>query len=63
VNLATPFGRVEYAQAGEGPPLLFVHGVFGGYDFGRHPGRNRRTGPSGRNVSWKRQSHPGAPDR
>jgi pimeloyl-ACP methyl ester carboxylesterase len=29
----TPYGRVECAQAGEGPPVL-VHGVFGGCDFG-----------------------------
>lgn len=38
-SLATPFGRVEYAQAGEGPPVLVVHGVFGGYDFGVGAGR------------------------
>ena len=38
-NLDTPFGRVEYAQAGEGPPVLVVHGVFGGYDFGVGTGR------------------------
>jgi pimeloyl-ACP methyl ester carboxylesterase len=30
----TPFGRVEYAQAGDGPAVLVVHGVFGGCDFG-----------------------------
>jgi pimeloyl-ACP methyl ester carboxylesterase len=39
LSLATPFGRIEYAQAGEGPPLLVVHGVFGGYDFGVGSGR------------------------
>jgi pimeloyl-ACP methyl ester carboxylesterase len=33
-TLETPFGRVEYARAGEGPPVLVVHGVLGGYDFG-----------------------------
>jgi pimeloyl-ACP methyl ester carboxylesterase len=38
-NLKTPFGCVEYAQAGEGPPVLVVHGVFGGYDFGVGTGR------------------------
>jgi pimeloyl-ACP methyl ester carboxylesterase len=38
-HLETPFGRVEYAQAGEGPPVLVVHGVFGGCDFGVGTGR------------------------
>ena len=38
-NLETPFGRVEYAQADEGPAVLVVHGVFGGYDFGVGTGR------------------------
>lgn len=28
----TPFGPVQYAEAGEGPPLLCVHGGPGGYD-------------------------------
>jgi hypothetical protein len=32
--LETPFGAVEYAEAGDGPPVLVVHGVLGGYDFG-----------------------------
>jgi pimeloyl-ACP methyl ester carboxylesterase len=35
----TPFGRVEYAQAGDGPPVMVVHGVFGGFDFGVGVGR------------------------
>jgi pimeloyl-ACP methyl ester carboxylesterase len=35
----TPFGRVEYAQAGDGPPALVIHGVFGGCDFGVGVGR------------------------
>jgi pimeloyl-ACP methyl ester carboxylesterase len=35
----TPFGRVEYAQAGHGPPVLVVHGVLGGFDFGVGVGR------------------------
>jgi pimeloyl-ACP methyl ester carboxylesterase len=30
----TTFGRVEYAQAGDGPPVMVVHGVLGGFDFG-----------------------------
>jgi pimeloyl-ACP methyl ester carboxylesterase len=37
--IATPFGRVEYAQGGDGPPVMVVHGVFGGYDFGVGVGR------------------------
>ena len=37
--LETPFGRVEYAEAGDGLPVLVVHGVFGGYDFGVGTGR------------------------
>ena len=35
----TPFGRVEYALAGDGPPVMVVHGVFGGFDFGVGVGR------------------------
>ena len=27
-------GEIEYAIVGEGPPLLFVHGGFGGYEQG-----------------------------
>jgi pimeloyl-ACP methyl ester carboxylesterase len=30
----TPCGPIEYAVAGEGPPLLAVHGAGGGYDQG-----------------------------
>jgi pimeloyl-ACP methyl ester carboxylesterase len=30
----TPHGPVEYALAGEGPPILTVHGAGGGYDQG-----------------------------
>lgn len=30
----TPFGPLEYAEAGEGPPLLMVHGTGGGFDQG-----------------------------
>jgi pimeloyl-ACP methyl ester carboxylesterase len=37
--LDTPFGRVEYAQAGDGPPVMVVHGVLGGFDFGVGVGR------------------------
>src|SRR5690348_11863584 len=29
--IETPFGRVEYAQVGEGPPVMVVRG---GFDFG-----------------------------
>jgi 2-hydroxy-6-oxonona-2,4-dienedioate hydrolase len=35
----TPFGRVQYAQAGDGPPVMVVHGVLGGFDFGVGVGR------------------------
>jgi pimeloyl-ACP methyl ester carboxylesterase len=28
----TPFGKVEFAQAGSGPPLLVSHGTGGGFD-------------------------------
>jgi pimeloyl-ACP methyl ester carboxylesterase len=35
----SPFGRVEYAEAGVGPPVLLVHGVLGGCDFGVDAGR------------------------
>ena len=37
--IETPFGRVEYAQAGDGPPVLVVHGVLGECDFGVGVGR------------------------
>lgn len=30
----TPCGPIEYAEAGEGPPILLVHGAGGGYDQG-----------------------------
>ena len=30
----TPCGPIEYAVAGEGPPVLVVHGAGGGYDQG-----------------------------
>jgi len=32
--LETPCGQIEYAVAGNGPPLLVVHGAGGGYDQG-----------------------------
>ncbi|HVY64776.1 MAG TPA: alpha/beta hydrolase [Gammaproteobacteria bacterium] len=32
--LATPCGPIEYAVAGEGPPVLVVHGAGGGFDQG-----------------------------
>ncbi len=34
VIIETPCGPIEYAEAGEGPPLLMVHGAGGGYDQG-----------------------------
>ena len=30
----TPFGPIEYAEIGDGPPILLVHGAGGGYDQG-----------------------------
>lgn len=32
--LRTTFGNLEYAESGEGTPLLVVHGIFGGRDAG-----------------------------
>src|SRR5829696_9985603 len=32
--IETPFGSVEYAEDGDGSPVLLVHGVLGGCDFG-----------------------------
>lgn len=33
--LETPFGTVEYARWGNGPPALFLHGAGGGWDQGK----------------------------
>jgi pimeloyl-ACP methyl ester carboxylesterase len=44
----TPFGRAEYAQAGYGPPVLVVHGVLGGFDFG--VGAGRVNAPPGHRI-------------
>lgn len=33
--LETPFGPVEYARWGSGPPAIFIHGAGGGWDQGR----------------------------
>lgn len=30
----TPYGRVQYADRGTGPPVLAIHGVMGGFDAG-----------------------------
>ena len=35
----TPCGRIEYAVAGDGPPLLIAHGAGGGFDQGMHFGK------------------------
>lgn len=32
--VTTPFGMLEYAEAGEGAPVLFIHGTGGGFDQG-----------------------------
>jgi 2-hydroxy-6-oxonona-2,4-dienedioate hydrolase len=36
---AIPFGDVEYADQGNGPPILLIHGAGGGYDQGLLIGR------------------------
>jgi pimeloyl-ACP methyl ester carboxylesterase len=33
-TIMTPFGTLEYAIAGSGPPLLMIHGTGGGFDQG-----------------------------
>jgi 2-hydroxy-6-oxonona-2,4-dienedioate hydrolase len=33
-TIATPFGTLEYAIAGSGPPMLMIHGTGGGFDQG-----------------------------
>ena len=33
-TMTTPFGALEYAFAGSGPPLLMIHGTGGGFDQG-----------------------------
>jgi 2-hydroxy-6-oxonona-2,4-dienedioate hydrolase len=32
--IATPYGRLEYAQEWSGPPILVAHGILGGWDQG-----------------------------
>jgi pimeloyl-ACP methyl ester carboxylesterase len=59
-NLETPFGRVEYALAGEGPSVLVVHGVFGGYDFGVGAGR-ANVPPASRMIAPSRFGYLGSP--
>jgi pimeloyl-ACP methyl ester carboxylesterase len=34
-TITTPWGDVEYADDGDGPPILLSHGVVGGHDNGR----------------------------
>ena len=36
--IETPFGRVEFAQAGNGPPVLVVRGVWAGLTLASAPG-------------------------
>lgn len=33
-ELKTPRGTVEYAERGQGPPVLVSHGIMGGHDVG-----------------------------
>lgn len=35
----SPFGPIEYAEAGQGPPILVIHGAGGGFDQGLMLGR------------------------
>jgi pimeloyl-ACP methyl ester carboxylesterase len=58
--IETPFGRVEYAQAGDGPPILVVHGVLGGCDFGVGAGR-ANVPPDYRIISPSRFGFLGSP--
>ena len=37
--LKTPCGPIEYAESGEGRPVLVIHGAGGGFDQGLHLGR------------------------
>ena len=58
--IETPFGRVEYAQVGDGPPVLVVHGVFGGCDFAVGVGRVNLP-PAFRVISPSRFGYLGSP--
>lgn len=31
-SIPSPFGTIEYAERGEGDPVLVLHGIFGGFD-------------------------------
>ena len=33
-TIHTPYGAVQYAEHGQGPPLLFSHPLVGGFDLG-----------------------------
>ena len=33
-SIQTPYGSVQYAERGQGPPLLFSHPLVGGFDVG-----------------------------
>jgi pimeloyl-ACP methyl ester carboxylesterase len=59
-RIDTPFGRVEYAQAGDGPPVMVVHGVLGGFDFGVGAGR-MNVPPGHRIISPSRFGFFGSP--
>lgn len=51
---------MEYALAGDGPPVLVVHGVFGGYDSGVGTGRGN-VPPGYRIISPSRFGYFGSP--
>jgi 2-hydroxy-6-oxonona-2,4-dienedioate hydrolase len=31
-SIASPLGTIEYAERGEGQPILVLHGIYGGFD-------------------------------
>jgi pimeloyl-ACP methyl ester carboxylesterase len=58
--IETSFGPVEYAQDGDGRPVLIVHGVLGGCDFGVGVGR-ASIPPGYRIISPSRFGYLGSP--
>jgi 2-hydroxy-6-oxonona-2,4-dienedioate hydrolase len=57
----TAAGRIEYAEAGSGEPLLMIHGAGGGYDQGLLVGRD--LGPGFRIIAPSRFGYLGTPVR
>ena len=63
--MTTPFGRLEYAMAGAGPPLLMIHGTGGGFDqglrFGRALGQRGHRSIAPSRFGYLRSSFPADP--